>query len=578
MIKQLLFSSLLLIPCGQSMAQSIKKADNVTMYNVSENGKYACASNQGVAVLWNTENDNDITTISDQYYYCDCVSNDGVMAGAVGLTGDELPALISADGITYLPMPEDRTWSYGSARGISSDGKMVCGLLSDASISIMDNATPILPFVWEIDGDKITCTELPFPEKDFTGRCPQGYHPLMVAESKNRILGRQIDFSGMGGAIIVWDRTAPGEPWTYTILGEDILYKDGPDFPEYPEEPESVDYKEYMTEEEIAAYTDAYNAWWDSGFVGDQPDRKDFITDPTRKQEYIDALDKYNEEEEEYLAKLNEFNEVYSQRITDYSFDLYSFSGSFSGRYVGCTLNLLDFSTGFPMSNSYPCYYDLDDDYKFISLESDKYKNYGIAGRITDAGDIVVSNPAMASMYDARNSYVIPAGKDEIVNIYDFLGDKYDGKVSRQTFVDAGMEYSWQGYDMTTYEPVEYTDSVLVGTALLSADGKNAVGFTTNPSTFTYSSWALNDFSTTGISTAKLNKAEAVLRSYVIENGMIEFVADVERATLYDLSGATLYSGKPVGNSISVPAKEGVYVLQSKLKNGAVRTDRIVVK
>lgn len=578
MIRQLLFSSLLLMPCVQSMAQSIKKAENVTVYSVSQNGKYACASNEGVAILWNTENDNNITTFDDQYYYCDCVSNDGVMAGAVGPTGEEKPILFTNDKITYLPMPEDKTWSYGSARGISSDGKMVCGLLSDASIDVMDNATSILPFVWEIDGDNITCTELPFPEKDFTGRCPQGYHPLMVSESKNRILGRQIDYSGMGGALIVWNRTAPGEPWTCTVLGEEIIYKDGPDFPEYPEEPKNVDYKEYMTEEEINAYTDAYNDWWNNGFVGDQPDRKDFITDPTRKAEYTEAMDKYNEAYKEYQAGLAAFNEVYSQRMTDYSLDLYSFSGSFNGRYVGCTLNLLDFSTGFPMSVSYPCYYDLDDDNKFISLEESQYKNTGMGGRITDNGDIVISIPARASMYDARSSYIVPAGGNKAVNVYDFLGEKNDGKVSRQTFVDAGMQFSWEGYDMETYQPVEITDSVLVGTVMLSADGKNAVGFTTNPTTYTFSSWALNSFETTGITTARTDNTEAVLRSNVIENGMIEFVADVEKATLFDLSGATLFSGRPVGNCMTVPAKNGIYVLQSKLKNGAVRTDKIVVR
>lgn len=578
MIKQLLFSSLLLIPCAQSMAQSIKKADGVTMYCISENGKYACAANQGVAVLWNTEKDNNITTFDDQYYYVDGVSNDGVMAGSIGPTGSEQPVLLSADKTVYLPTPTDRTWSYGSARGISSDGKMVCGLLSDASINIMDNATPILPFVWEIDGDNITCTELPFPEKDFTGRCPQGHHPLMVAESKNRILGRQIDFSGMSGAFIVWERTAPGEPWTYTMLGEDLQYKDGPDFPEYPDEPENVDYKEYMTEDEIAAYTNAYNDWWNNGFVGDQPDRKDFITDTDRKEAYIEAMNKYNEAYNQYLAGLNAFNEVYSQRRTDYSLDLYSFSGSFNGRYVGCTLSLLDFSTGFPTSVSYPCYYDLDDSNKFISLEEEQYKNYGMGGRITDDGDVVISNPASASMFDARNTYVIPAGQDKAVTVYEFLGSKNDGKVNRQTFVDAGMEFSWEGYDMTTYQPVEYTDSVLVGTAFLSSDGKNAVGFTTDPNVYTISSWALNSFETTGITTAKTNKAEAVLRSNIIENGMIEFVADVKKATLYDLSGATLYSGTPAGSSIAAPAKEGIYVLQSKLINGAVRTDKIVVR
>lgn len=139
------------------------------MYSISQDGRYACSANEGMVVLWNTEKDNELTILDNEFYYCDGVSNDGVMAGAVGPTGSELPALISAEGVTYLPMPEDTEWSYGSARGISSDGKFICGLLSDASISVMDNATPIKPFVWEVDGDNITCTALPYPEKDFTG-------------------------------------------------------------------------------------------------------------------------------------------------------------------------------------------------------------------------------------------------------------------------------------------------------------------------------------------------------------------------------------------------------------------------
>lgn len=51
----------------------------------------------------------------------------------------------------------------------------------------MGNVTFTLPYVWEINGDQITCTALPYPEKDFTGRYPQGYHPLFVSTDKNRI-------------------------------------------------------------------------------------------------------------------------------------------------------------------------------------------------------------------------------------------------------------------------------------------------------------------------------------------------------------------------------------------------------
>lgn len=578
MIKQLLFSSLLLVPCAQSMAQSIKKADNVTMYNLSENGKYACASKEGIATLWNTEKDNELTTFNDDYYYCDCVSNDGLMAGSIGAMGKEKPIVYTAEKIIYLPMPEDRVWAYGSARGISSDGKMVCGLLSDGSVNIMDNVTAIIPFVWEFDGDNITCTELPYPEKDFTGRYPQGFHPLIVSEDKNCILGREIDYSGMSGVFIVWNRTAPGEPWTYKILGEDIIYKDGPEFPEFPDEPQKVNYEDYMTEEELEAYNKAYDDWWNGEILGDAPEASDYINDPEKKEAYIEAYNKYQQEQSEYTKQVFAFMDIYYQRRTDYTFNVYSFSGSCNGRYVGCTLEKSDTSTGFPQPVYYPCYYDLEND-KFISLEEDQYKNYGIGVRITDNGDVVISNPAKAVQYNARNSFVIPAGQDKAVPVYEFLGSKNDGKINRQTFVDAGFEFSWEGYDPETYDPIEIKDSLLVGTAMLSADGKNAVGFNTDPSTLLYGCWALNNFVSTGITSAKVNNnTEAVLRSNVIENGTIEFVADVEKATLFDLNGAKLYSCTPAGNSMTVPANKGIYVLMSKLKNGTVRTDKIIIK
>lgn len=143
MIKQLLFSSLLLLPCAQSMAQDLKTAQNYVFSISSENGKYTCTDKLGIMYLWNTEKDDDVTTFNDQYYTCSSVSNDGVIAGTVGAIGAEKPALITTEGITYLPMPDDREWNYGMARGITSDGKMVCGLLSDGSVSVMDDVTTI---------------------------------------------------------------------------------------------------------------------------------------------------------------------------------------------------------------------------------------------------------------------------------------------------------------------------------------------------------------------------------------------------------------------------------------------------
>ncbi len=499
------------------------------------------------------------------------------MTGSVGLLGEEKPVLISPDGkLTYLPLPDDREWAYGSSRGISPDGKMVCGHLSAAGVKVWNNVTGTMPVVWDIDGDNITCTMLPYPEKDFTGRAPQGHHPLFVSESKNRIIGREIDYSG-SGFIEVWDRTAPGEPWTYNVLGEDVIYKDGPDFPEYPAEPTQPDYKEYMTEDETAAYEAAYQAWIDNGYSGDMPQYENFINDEARKSQYLKALDEYNQALTAYNEKVNEFFDVYAQRLTNRSLDGYSITASFNGRYVGTSLSVTDMSSDDwkTAKTVYPCYYDIDDNYKYMPLENNDFAGAGPVS-ITGNGDISVTIPASASAYETRNSYVIPAGGDNLINVYDYLGSTNNGKVNRRTFVDAGMEFSYTGYDPETYEEVDIKDSVIVGYMQLSADGKNAAGF--YAVNYGISGWAINDHSTSGISQTKLNATEAVLRSNVIENGRIEFVADVESATLFDLGGAVLFRGRPQGDGMKAPSKEGLYILQSKLKNGALRTDKIVVR
>lgn len=560
MIKHLLLASLLLIPSLGSEAQTIKKVTNLTVYNLSQNGRYACAANQGLVTFWDTENENAVTTFTDDEYYCQGVSNDGLMAGSKGTVGAERPVLFSTDKVISLPMPGDRNWNYGGAFGITSDGKMACGILSDGSLDVMDNVTTILPFVWDIDGDNITCTALPYPEKDATGRAPQGIHPIFIAENKNRIIGREIDYSGMSGAIVVWNRTAPGEPWEYTVLGEDLLYKDGPAFPEYPNDPQPVDYHDYMTDEELAAYEQAYNDWALNGWIGDAPLIEDYILDESMRNKYLQDLDQYNKDLADFNEKLEEFNNVYSERKTEYDLDLYSLVASFNGRYVGCTLKKMEF---YPDQDSYPCYYDLDDGNKFVSLEDDQFYDCGTAGYITDKGDLVITKPAVAGIYDARNSFVVPAGENKKINVYDYLSSTNNGKVNRNTFVDAGLTMN---------------DSVFVGTAYLSADGVNAAGWYVNPDNFTSTAWALNSYSATGIAPTLVNKTGAVLRSNVVENGRIEFLADVEKVTLFDLNGTTVFRGEPENNGVIVPVKKGMYVLKSELKDGSVRTDKILIK
>ena len=104
------------------------------------------------------------------------------------------------------------------------------------------------------------------------------------------------------------------------------------------------------------------------------------------------------------------------------------------------------------------------------------------------------------------------------------------------------------------------------------------MGFSTNPSTFTFSSWAINGGSTTGIHSAAVKGTEKVLRTNVIEDGTIEYVADAASAMIYDMSGAVVFSGRVQNGSIAAPTKSGMYLLRTKLNDGSLTTDKIIVK
>ena len=571
MKKTLLLSALSLACLSQvdAIAQKINVVDGVTIWTNSPNGRWACSSTEGTAYFWDTQ-----TTVpmmyNDQPYAVDGINNDGWAAGSIGEPGAEKPILLSPDcEVKMLPIPEGSEMVYGSARNLTEDGQMVCGFLQP-NVNAFDNVISAYPYIWEISGDNITATPLPYPEKDFTGRAPQGNYPLFISADKNRIIGRQIDFSGSAGVPIIWDKDSEGN-WTYRTFGEDIVFKDGEEFPEWPDvEPKEPEAGNYMTEEELNAYQADYDEWVASGYVGEMPAYENYINDAEKKAQYLADKAAYEEAKYEYDVKVTVFLDIFFSRLSGTVFDLYSLSASDNGRYMGFTVKTSNEET---MERFYnPAILDLNtNEYKVL----DGGGNACIGNRITDNGDVVYRIPYSGTQYDPVDARIIMNGSSTSMTIPEYLSLRTNGKVNDQTFIDAGLSYTYTDY--TTGEPVEVTDKILTGTANVSANGLAFIGFGSDPNTFALKSWAIDATEFASVNSVKTDN-ERIIRTNLISDGKVEFLSEVESATLYGLDGSMRMSVNNPGSEMSMPNEKGVYILRSVTTDGTQHVDKIVLQ
>lgn len=571
MKKTLLLSALSFACLSQANvnAQEIKVANDVTIWANSSNGRWACSSTEGAAYFWDTQ-----TTVpmvyNDQYYYIDGINNEGWAAGSIGDPGMEQPVLVSSEGeVKMLPIPEGSNMVTGSARNLTADGQLACGFLQP-KVNAFDNVISAYPYIWEISGNEITAVALPFPEKDYTGRAPQGYYPLFISADKDRVIGRQIDFSGYGGLPIVWDKGSDGQ-WSYKLLGEDVVYLDGPDFPEWPEEPEDLDVSKYMTEEELNAYQTAYDEWIAGGYVGEMPAYEDFINDAEKKAQYLADKQAYDEAMNEYNTAVNAFQEVFFQRLSGTSFDLYSMAASDNGRYVG--FSVAEASDDPWSTPTNPAIIDLENNDKYTVIQAGG--NACIGSRITDNGDVVYRIPYAGTQYDPVDARIIMNGSSTSMTIPEYLAYCTDGKVNDQTFKDAGLAYTYTDY--STGEPVEVTDKILTGTVNVSANGLAFVGFGSDPNTFAIKSWAIDATEFAGVNNVKAD-SKRIVRSNLIADGKVQFLSEVVSATLYGLDGSMRMSINNPGSEMNLPNEKGMFILRTVTADGEQHADKIVLQ
>jgi hypothetical protein len=208
-------------------AQSFTPVPGLQLTIPSANGKWACSFipendgiTAGVVYLYDVEQKvlHHYESELGKPPYADAVSDNGIAVGSIGGKA----AFMQAGEWTLLPVPEDSRIFETFARGISSDGSIICGFLD---INLDSGAD--IPILWTRQTDGSYEYELlPAPEKDYAGKTPQAVNPLLVSADGHVIAGRIVDWSGFNNLLIVWKKNADNA-WEYQILGEDIIFTGG---------------------------------------------------------------------------------------------------------------------------------------------------------------------------------------------------------------------------------------------------------------------------------------------------------------------------------------------------------------
>lgn len=478
---------------------------------------------------------------------------------------------------------------YTQGNGVSADGSVICGSLgvgNDWLTMLERGGTTYLPGVWTKQADgTYKCELLPYPTKDFTGRAPQYITALCVSDDGNTIAGQVRSFDGFTNYPIIYTRDADGK-WAYKLYGLEYIVKDSVEFPPYPSyEPKSPKVQDYLTEAELAAYSEAYTAYNDSlsmyyaGLITTwpkYPTQKDFLSADSAVA-YNAAYAKYEEEYAIYSDSCAVFDAVYDEAWTGASFVYNTMSMSANGKYLAQTLESEDpnadpFDWWSVSSLDSPVLFDLSNGGLSTQVNTTSMQ----PSSVTNNGMMIACSPAVEY---SRQAYIIPQGTTEPIPFLQWMSAKCD---TASIWVKENMAYDIISvtYDEETWEETitTYEDSVQTGTMICNPDGNMFCAYT-------YDQWTEDETNVGYTSyfldiTDPLNPTaiQAIVRNggnglkIVAAKGKISVDGDVANVCVYDMAGRKIASGNG-----SVDVNSGLYMVKAIGTDGKVTTKKVSV-
>ena len=478
---------------------------------------------------------------------------------------------------SLVPLVTDDAVSNG-VNGITPDGLTICGYCGLKPMSTDDILTPMsVPVIYKLksDGTYTEAIQLPYPERDFSGRIPQYVIATNISTDGRVIAGQVLDYSGAMPQPIVW-KLKDNDTWEYETLGIDLLNPDHVVFPQFPDiEPKQPQAQDFMSPDGLAEYNEAYQSWAASGYTGEMPEYTDYMT-PEELAAYNAAMAKYNEEMAVYQPLADAFNEVWysfleSGKSTFFVFNSTSLSPD--GKLL-LQMEQKEIPGDDPWSS----------ETKFgtsvFNLENGKYKSYGVDRNIMPS-QILADGTVLGSVQDGmigtrRATIYKPADwNSDTAPEFSWL-DEYVKTINPGIYdwMKANMCGDVIGMDPETWEEITIEDVWYTGFPLATPDMNTIVS--TQENTFDWNTEAmafgfcLPLHETSGIRDVA---GEGSMTVRAQRGGLLELqgVSDVK---VYDAQGRLVYRAAGVNGSVETGLK-GVCIVRATGLDGDARTLKV---
>jgi len=436
-------------------------------YLVEDQGEYLAVFNRDESALTEFAPDDDYTlTYSAGLGHC--LANDGTLVGSYC----EEAGVLKGGEWTNLPVTQGEGNGMSMAHAITPDGKRICGNVGVDNADVYSGALSIEPAVWTLNGDTYQCTVLPHPATDFMGQTPQYVTAVDISEDGKTVVGQVQSGNGFYPMPIVYREAADGS-WSYELIGESTVYNaealaECPKYPSY--EPEYVSAEDYLSETDLAAYNEAYQAYQDAladyhagnieySELPKYPSYWQYITGENKEKWQADSL-AYREAASAYSDSLDAWEDYfYSNVVTGNAYDFNGVHLSGNGQYYATVVT----SEGedFWSTNATPASFNLTADGTPISLTEITTQN---VAAVTNDGMLLTCSPYMEYM---RQASVVKPGETQSTRFDLYLEEK--GYTEAVSFLKENCLYDvpdYSGDEVTTV-----TDSLVMGSMVANSDG-----------------------------------------------------------------------------------------------------------
>lgn len=573
MIKKALLALGLLagMSCG---AQVMEKYPGFLLTKISNDGRYLISESAGVSTIYDRQ-EKKTYRYGSQYVLGlgNAISDNGIVVSSIDNTSK--PCYWRDGEWHVLPYDVEQP-SIGMANGITPDGKRIVGLMDCRNLT--KKAWPMVsPVIWtwdEAKGDYVF-DMLPAPEKDITGCVPQQVSATFISADGKTVLGQVTDYRGMLEYQVVYREGADGK-WVCEPSGADRVEVKGAVWPEYPEQPVMPRPGDYLTDNEIKAYDNAYTAYLDSleivSLTGKQP-RLPFPADflKERKDEYDEDMSVYKEKNDSYLTDLYAFFRAYDANLTKHRFEFNSHRMSANGDFYVSNYIYPDPAPVDPKEVKLfiaPIIYNMKDGGEPRLIENSSMGVYSIC----NDGLMSVATPRNESYNYSKVSYIVPPG-EEPVKYLDWLNDR---SPDAYDWLLRNMVYDIEDAGEHMVLPSGVT--LLPGTVRLSPDASKIFAYILDPGNNQYTSYFIDlDAEPAGVDSAV---EESQLRVFFnAEGNLLNLVGDPLRVDIYDMAGRCVYGANNPLPTISVNdiVGAGVYIVRVSDKTQTV-SEKIMVK